>query len=123
MVTIINDRRAVPELEMEIERLRRLADDLEDIRFGRHPGRRTLATAPRIESWSLSRRSVVCLTGRVFGHPAISEGGIGVTTDVWALAPGLGYARTLSRYYALGMPESQGSRERHSGALGWNDRR
>ena len=36
--------------------------------------------------------------------PTIRDGGQGLTTGLWVLAPALGYARTISRFYALGQP-------------------
>lgn len=104
MIAILNSQQPSAELEFEIERLRRLADDLDDIRHGRHPGRKTLEHGPTIEGWCLAARPTACLTGRVSGHPHAKEGGIVVTTDLWVIAPTLGYARTLSRFYALGKP-------------------
>jgi len=102
MIAIINNLEGSPELELEIQRLRRLAYDLDLIQHGRHPSRELLAAAPRIEGWHLAARPTACLTGCVFGHPWIKEGGVGITTGLWAIAPRLGYARTLSRFYVLG---------------------
>jgi hypothetical protein len=113
MIAIINNLEGSPELEFEIERLRRLADDLDGIQHGRHPGRKVLSTAPRIEGWHLAVRPTACLTGCVFGHPWIKEGGIGITTDLWAIAPALGYARTLSRFYVLGERKDAPPHELH----------
>jgi hypothetical protein len=104
MIVIVNSQQSCAELEFEIERLRRLADDLDDIRHGRHPNRKTLEHGPAIEGWHLATRPTACLTGRVSGHPHVGEGGIVVTTDLWVIAPVLGYARTLSRFYSLGEP-------------------
>lgn len=106
MIAIINNLEGSVELQFEIERLRRLADDLDLIQRGRHPSRKLLANAPRIESWRLAARPAVCLTGCVFGHPHIKEGGIGVTSDLWAIAAARGYARTRSRFYVLGKREA-----------------
>jgi hypothetical protein len=104
MIVIVNSQQHCPELEFEIERLRRLANDLDDIRHGRHPSRKTLEHGPAIEGWCLAARPTACLTGLVSGHPHAGEGSIVVTTDLWVIAPTLGYARTLSRFYALGEP-------------------
>jgi hypothetical protein len=107
MVALITDSGPFPQLDFEIDRLRRLRDDLENIRHGRQPGRKALETAPKIEDSNVINRPIPCLTGRVYGHPRIKEGGIGITTDLWVIAPELGYARTLSRFYILGMPGTQ----------------
>ncbi len=113
MIAIVNGSQPCAELEFEIERLRRLAYDLNDIRQGRHPGRKILEQAPTIEDGRLAARPTVCLTGRVSGHPHVREDGIVVTTDLWVIAPALGYARTLSRFYALGRPGRVFSKSRH----------
>ncbi|WP_046869232.1 DUF6634 family protein [Microvirga massiliensis] len=102
MMITIRDRRPVPELDDRIERLRNLAQDLERIRRGEHPGRRTLAGAPLLEDWSLTTCLEHCLTGTMHGHPTVGDGRKGVTSGLWVFAPALGYARTLSRLYALG---------------------
>jgi hypothetical protein len=113
MIAIVNGRQPCAELEFEIERLRRLAYDLDDIRQGRHPGRKILEQAPTIEGWRLAARPTACLTGRVSSHPHVREDGIVVTTDLWVIAPAFGYARTLSRFYALGESGRVLSENRH----------
>lgn len=102
MTFTVHDRRPIPEIETTIERLRQLTLDLERIRRGEHPGRRTLASAPTLENWGLVRRAEYCLGGTVYGHPSIKDGRPAVTSALWVLAPTLGYARTLSRFYAIG---------------------
>lgn len=102
MTFLIYDRRPVPEIGPDIERLRSLVADLERIRRGEHPGRRTLAQAPILDNWRMTERPEFCLTGHVRGHPDIGEGRQAITSPLWVLAPSLGYARTLSRFYVLG---------------------
>ncbi|WP_046868069.1 hypothetical protein [Microvirga massiliensis] len=97
MMITIRDRRPVSELDDRIERLRDLAQDLERIRRGEHPGRRTLAGAPLLEDWSLATSLEHCLTGTMHGHPTVGDGRNGVTSSLWVFAPALGYARTFSR--------------------------
>jgi hypothetical protein len=41
----------------------------------------------------------------MFNHPTIADGRQGITTGLWVLAPALGYARTVTRFYALGRPD------------------
>lgn len=48
MTFIIKNDGPAPELEPEIQRLRGLVRDLEDIRRGKHPDKAALATCPRI---------------------------------------------------------------------------
>ncbi|MEH2469257.1 hypothetical protein V1281_001491 [Nitrobacteraceae bacterium AZCC 2161] len=104
MTYLIKDRSPVPELDAEINRLRELLRDLERVRSGQHPGRRILADAPILANWEVTVRPEPCLTGIVHGHPRIKNQRPAITTQLWLLAPMLGYARTLSRFYALGEP-------------------
>jgi hypothetical protein len=102
MTFIIRNDGPAPGLESEIHRLCRLVQDLDDIRRGRHPGKARLASCPTIHEWQGITRPDPCLTGIMFNHPTIPDGRQGVTTGLWVLAPTLGYARTISRFYALG---------------------
>lgn len=108
MTFIIRKDGPAPQLESEIIRLRGLVRDLEDIRRGKHPDKAALASCPRIHDWQGITRPDPCLTGIMFNHPTIGDGRPGITTGLWVLAPTLGYARTISRFYALGQP-SDGS--------------
>jgi hypothetical protein len=105
MTFIIDKAGPAPELEAEIQRLRDLVQFLDDIRRGRHPDKAALATCPMIQSWQGITRPDPCLTGIMFNHPTIGDGRQGITTGVWVLAPTLGYARTITRLYALGRPD------------------
>jgi len=53
-----------------VDRLRRLADDLENV------DRCAEAQAPGVamNSWALGTRTVPCLVGRTLGHPTIFDG-------------------------------------------------
>ena len=89
-------------------RLRRLADDLDRIAAGTAPTQMDLKTAPLLVDWQLTTRLTgICLTGFVAGHPLLGNRRI-VTSHVWALDPGYRWARTLSRFYQLGLPEGGG---------------
>jgi len=102
MIYPFADRRPAPQLTPEIERLRRLLADLERIRDGEHPDESVLADAPTIDHWSLAERRTVALVGKVDDHPTIKNGRQVCTSDLFFLAPELGYARTFNRFYALG---------------------
>lgn len=102
MIYTFSDRRPVPQLANEVENLHRLARDLERIRDGKHPDERTLADAPIIHDWSLAERPTVALVGKMRGHPTVGDGHSARTSDLFFLAPELGYARTFNRFYALG---------------------
>lgn len=97
-----SDRRPVPQLDPEIQRLRRLVRDLDLIGAGKHPGERELANAPTLDNWSLAERRQVSLVGRVHGHPNIADGRQAGTSILLLLAPERGYARTFNRFYKLG---------------------
>jgi hypothetical protein len=105
MTFIIDKDGPAPELESEIHRLRGLVQALVEIRRGRHPDKDTLAACPKIHSWRAIPRPDPCLTGTMFNHPTIADGRQGITTGLWVLAPALGYARTVTRFYALGRPD------------------
>ena len=44
-----------------------------------------------------------CLLGDIQGHPLLRGPRI-ETSELWAFAPELGWARTMSRFYRLGRP-------------------
>lgn len=104
MSYLITGRVPVPELQPEIERLRRLVEDLERIRRGDHPGAAQLAEAPILNSWGVARHPDLCLTGVVNGHPILNDDKEIHTSALWVISPVLGYARTFSRLYRLGSP-------------------
>lgn len=106
MLYPFHDRRPFAEIATDIERLRNLIHDLECIRRGDHPDDATLHGAPVLHDWGLAHRPEACLAGAMHGHPEIADGQPGMTTGVWFIAPHLGYARSLSRFYVLGRPLS-----------------
>jgi hypothetical protein len=85
-------------------RLRSLADDLDRIAQGDAPTAADLAQAPLLVDWKLMLGwSGLCLIGFVAGHPLLGAKTI-ATSPVWTLDPALRWARTLSRFYRLGVP-------------------
>jgi hypothetical protein len=90
-------------VEAEIARLESLLVDLRRLRAGGHPSRAELAAAPSIDQWTMERRAVPCLVGLIQGHPGLPAMSFSATSDVWILDDQRGYARTLSRIYALGL--------------------
>jgi hypothetical protein len=81
--------------------LRVLAADLEAMTmFAPH---RELDGAPRIENWSVITRPMLALQGMVTGHPLLGDRNV-VTSELYAIDRGAGWARTLSRFYVLGTP-------------------
>lgn len=110
MIYAFADRRPVPELAPEIERLSRLLQALERIRAGDHPDEAELASAPMIDKWSLADRHTIALVGNVHRHPTIPNARPVCTSDLWFVAPALGYARTLNRFYVLGRQHDMSDR-------------
>jgi hypothetical protein len=104
MSMIVRHNGPAPQLLPEIARLKRLLADIEAIAAGQHPGREILGDAPLLNGWTLTLQTEPCLTGVVEGHPEIADLRPVVTSGLWVLAPDMGYARTLSRFYALGLP-------------------
>lgn len=97
-----SDPRPVPQLGPEVDRLRHLLDDLEQIQAGHHPREADLSKAPTLENWCIAERRTIALAGAVTSHPTVPNGHTVCTSDLWFVAPSLGYARTLNRLYALG---------------------
>ena len=98
---------APEDLDDIIGRLERLAVDLRRIARREAPTSTELGSAPLVDNWVLDPRPHVCLVGDLYGHP-ILRGPMVRTTEVWAIAPAQGWARTLSRFYRLGRPNGAG---------------
>ena len=72
------------------------------------PGVQELEAAPLLDPFAISTRSLPCLprnathcrVGGNGGHP-ILKGPTVTTSEVWAIAPELGWARIYSRLYPL----------------------
>lgn len=91
-------------IKLAIDRLQRLARDLERARQGHHPSQRELDRAPLLENWQYAYRAEICLVGTVSGHPEITDNHLNKTSGLWLLSRDRGYARTHSRFYVLGRP-------------------
>ncbi|SMQ68617.1 hypothetical protein SAMN06295905_1604 [Devosia lucknowensis] len=91
-----------------VDRLRRLADDLEKLDRGEVPTPAQLDAAPLLRHWVLDRRPSLCLRGTVYGHPTIEDGHQALTSEIFAIDPGRTWVRSLSRFYALGAPRLEG---------------
>lgn len=90
------------------DRLRRLTDDLDRIAAGAAPTAADLNAAPLLVDWQMTITwNGICLTGFVAGHPLLGNKRI-CTSQLWALDPGLRWARTLSRFYRLGLAAGAG---------------
>ena len=81
---------------------RKLAEDFERLTADGSPSRSDLATAPVIDLWRPAPRILLALAGTVTGHPILRDGRPTITSQLFAYDEAAGWARTWSRYYALG---------------------
>lgn len=95
------------DLDDEIEILRRLLTDLERIRAGTAPTDTELAGAPVLDNWALGWRPTQCLAGEVHAHPLQDDRRLISTSQVFAIDTRGFWARTYSRFYALGRPAEE----------------
>lgn len=94
-------------LEVTIEKLRRLTSDLSRIRSGRGPTRAEIVGAPVLDWWAIGVRPAPCLVGAAHGHPILREQNRIVTSELFAIDTSRGFARTYSRFYKLGVPSGE----------------
>ena len=90
-----------------VTRLHRLADDLTKIAADEMPTPEDLEDAPILDRYAMADVSLRCLIGQQSGHPEL-QGKFIRTSELWFMAPDLGWARTLSRFYRLGRPLKAG---------------
>lgn len=91
-------------LDREIARLTALLEDLKTIKRDQAPSADVMRNSPTLEGWNLSTRPVPCLAGVYLDHPKIPNGYIGITSELLMIDVERGFARTRSRFYALGQP-------------------
>lgn len=87
----------------EIEVFERLNADLKAIASGNGPTETDLAAAPIIDLYEVSTRSLPCLAGQIDGQSVDPSDSTGALL-LMLYAPTLGWARTRSGYYRLGIP-------------------
>lgn len=87
----------------EIEKTEGLLVDLKRFSKSKFPTQQELEMAPLIDNYIIAPRSVRALSGRAYDHPRLGPTSV-LTTELWAIAPSLGWARTWSRFYRLGFP-------------------
>lgn len=96
---------------------RRLAaaqEALERIRKGEAPTPEDLAGAPLLEGWCIVVDTPFpVLQGVVTGHPRLPDGHMIATSPLLWLAPDATAARTVSRWYRLGVPLIEAAATRH----------
>ena len=62
-----------------------------------------LEDAPILDGYAVSETTLCCLVGQQSGHPDL-QGKMIQTSELWCMAPELGWARTMTRFYRLGRP-------------------
>lgn len=102
MTILVQPDGTLPLIDEHIDVLRRLLSDLEQLRDRGTPSPSSLADAPFLDEWAFAHRLVPCLNGYPEGHPTCRSGRMARTSDLWVIAPGQRYARTLTRFYRLG---------------------
>lgn len=103
MPIIVGHHQVIGDIAGEAARLKSLAAALERIGSGEMPSEQELATAPLLDPYTVATRTLPCLVGATRDHPSI-KGPIARTSEVWLMAPELGWARTYTRLYRLGEP-------------------
>jgi hypothetical protein len=89
---------------MDLERVLAGLREAAEIANGYVPTDDDLSTAPLIASWAVVLPGP-CLAGRITGHPDPNiRGPVSVTSVVLAIDPAAEWARTVNRYYRLGVP-------------------
>ena len=89
-----------------VECARRLTADVERLAAIGAPTAADLAGAPVLDWWLPTRRQVFSMIGVVSGHPTISDRHTALTTEIFAFDAAAGWARSWSRFYALGRSAS-----------------
>lgn len=84
------------------EDLARLSADFAHLRDQGQPTEAMLRDAPILQCWGAAQGPAPCLIGSVIGHPILGDRRIIHTSEVYALDPDEGWARTWSRFYRLG---------------------
>lgn len=87
--------------EIMVSNLLSLAQDIE--RLGTPDYIRSLRPEATISRWYLTPSEVFTLRGEVSGHPDLQNGPI-ETSQLFFMDQKFGLARTLSRWYRLGVP-------------------
>ena len=117
MPIIVGRRRSPDDIAGTLARLEALVSDLEHFGSGNRPSAEELEAAPLLDPFAISTRSLPCLVGGNGGHP-ILKGPTVTTSEVWAIAPELGWARTYSRLYVLQSQALQVGRPMRPGHAG-----
>jgi len=106
MPIIVGRQQITGDIAGTIARLDSLLTDLERYGDGELPTSNEIAAAPCLTPYTFGTRPLPCLIGGNLGHLSLARP-IVRTSEVWVIAPELGWARTFSRLYRLGDPMSQ----------------
>lgn len=88
-----------------LQRLEDAKEALARLERGETPSAAELASAPQIDFWYLTEHGLVlALGGVVTGHPNLADGAHVCTSALLWIADDKKTARTLSRFYRLGVP-------------------
>jgi hypothetical protein len=101
MPIVVGHRGILGDVAGSIALLESLLFALERVGSGDMPSTQKLETAPLLHPFTIGIRTLPCLVGGNDGHP-ILKGPVITTTELWIIAPELGWARTYSRLYRLG---------------------
>lgn len=84
------------------QELERVVTDLKAISAGMAPTEANLGEAPTLIRWAHSVMPMPCLVGYVEDHPQLGDGRLISTSLLWCIDYERRWARTHSRWYALG---------------------
>jgi hypothetical protein len=88
-----------------LEKLRKAQTVLERLERGESPTEEDLTGAPLLNYWTVVPEGrFLVLQGQVTGHPKLVDGDFIETSTLLWFAPDRTTARTLSRFYRLGIP-------------------
>ena len=100
------------DIEREIAKTEALLADLKRFADKQFPTSQELEEAPLIDNYKIDIVARPVLIGHAYNHPRLGTASIH-TTELWAIAPTLGWARTWSRFYRLGFPDDEFAKGSH----------
>lgn len=103
MVITVSQHGPDRDISREVKKTEELLADLKRFTQKQFPTQEELEEAPLIDEYVIVPRSAHALSGLVHEHPRLGTTSI-MTTQLWVIAPSLGWARTWSRFYRLGFP-------------------
>ncbi len=99
--------RQIRDLDHKIMRYNDLLSDLRALRDGFEPLPKVLEDGPKLENWTFATRPAPCLSGVFIDHPKIDSWRPGITSELFFIDIERSFARTRSRFYALGNRASE----------------